>query len=361
MDRCFLIENMETEIFELNDLNTEGYSSAVAYCGELIRMGKTVVFPTETVYGLGANAFDEMAVKKIFEAKGRPGDNPLIVHVAEKAEVAPLVKSIPEKAKLLMAEFWPGPLTLIMPVSEKIPKAVTAGLDTVAVRMPSGKTAHELIAQAGVPIAAPSANISGRPSPTEGAHVLEDMTGKVSAILIADEIEVGLESTVVDMTSEPPTLLRPGGITADALRHVIGDITLSPNITENIIPEKVMSPGMKYRHYAPKGKVIIVRGDAETKAEKIKNEISRLSEIEKHYFGILATDETKNTYLNLDAQVLSLGSQKEPEHLGRHLFDRLRQFDMLGCEYIFAEDISREDETLALINRLYKSAGYVFI
>lgn len=355
---------MQTEIYDLNKPETDKVQT-IDTCGALICSGEIVVFPTETVYGLGANAFDSEAVKKIFAAKGRPGDNPLIVHVAEKKDVLPLVKAVPEKAKALMDAFWPGPLTLIMPVSDKIPKTVTAGLNTVAIRMPSSPTAHALIASAGVPIAAPSANISGRPSPTEGSHVIEDMSGKVPAILIADEVEVGLESTVIDMTSEPPTLLRPGGITAEEIESVIGSIALSPNITANIIPEKVMSPGMKYKHYAPKGQVIIVKGNDDQRLCLMRKAIGDLSKDGNVRIGILTTEDRaalfKGKDFNKVSLIQTLGDSRDPKTLGRHLFDCLRRFDTDKIDRIYAEDIPITNETLALINRLYKSAGYTFL
>lgn len=348
---------METQLFDMDEQSIE---ESLKTAGQLIASGETVVFPTETVYGLGANALDEEAVKKIFIAKGRPGDNPLIVHICDKNEVEKLVLSIPEKANMLMDAFWPGPLTMIMKRSEIVPDVVTAGLDTVAVRLPSGMIARELIKSAGVPIAAPSANISGRPSPTKGEHVLEDMLGKVSGILIHEDVEVGLESTVIDMTTEPPTLLRPGGVTVKDLETVIGKIALSPNITEDIIPEKVMSPGMKYTHYSPKGEVVIVKGkNSEEKAEKIESQIKQLVRNGEKSFGVLASDETIDLYKK--GIILSLGSLNEPKELSKNLFDRLRAFDELDVKYIFAEDITVNNDTLALINRLYKSAGYRFI
>ncbi len=347
---------METLLLEMDDASiTESLKKA----GALIRQGETVVFPTETVYGLGANALDGEAVKKIFLAKGRPGDNPLIVHIAEVEAVDGLVAQVPEKARALMDAFWPGPLTLIMARGEIIPEEVTAGLSTVAIRLPSGDIAHRLIQEAGVPIAAPSANISGRPSPTKGEHVLEDMLGKVSAILIREDVEVGLESTVVDMTTEPPTLLRPGGITVRDLTAVIGEVDISPNITENVIPEEVKSPGMKYTHYSPEGEVLIVKGTDEERVAKISSHIKVLAKNGDTSIGILATDETMGNYHK--GIIISLGSREDPAEMSRNLFDRLRIFDEMKVKHIFAEDIPVTNDTLAIINRLYKSAGYQFI
>lgn len=326
-------------------------------CGEVIRQGGTVVFPTETVYGLGANAFDAAAVDKIYKAKGRPGDNPLIVHVADIKDVSPLVVEIPEKAKKLMEAYWPGPMTLIMKKSDRIPERVSAGLPTVAVRFPSHPAAQKFIKACGVPIAAPSANISGRPSPTRGEHVIEDMLGKVDVILIGPESKVGLESTVVDMTSDIPTVLRPGGITVEDLKKVVGEVNVSPNVTKNVVPKVAKSPGMKYKHYAPKGQMVIVRGTPEQKVEKINREIKKLKPGSRP--AVLATDETIESYHQ--GIIVSLGSVDDPEELSHNLFARLRDFDDMGITHIFAEEIEMKDETLALNNRMYKAAGYTFI
>ncbi|MDO4288342.1 MAG: L-threonylcarbamoyladenylate synthase [Eubacterium sp.] len=346
---------MKTEIFKA-DSPLEGILN-VAKAGELLMAGETVVFPTETVYGLGANALDAAAVKKIFEAKGRPSDNPLIVHIGNTDDLKSLVAEVPQKAQELMAQFWPGPLTMIMEKTPAVPEVVTAGLDTVAVRFPSNPIAIALIRAAHVPVAAPSANISGRPSPTKAEHVIEDMMGRVAAIVtVEDSTDVGLESTVMDMTTEPPTMLRPGGITVAEIEAVIGKIEVSPNVIENVIPEKAKSPGMKYTHYSPKGDLVIVKGSDAEKLEKINKNIKRHEEM---HVGILATDETMGNYKS--GLIISLGSRKNPEEMSRNLFDRLRSFDELGVEKIYAEDIEVDNSTLALVNRLYKAGGYHFI
>ncbi len=346
---------MKTEIFNA-DSPLEGIFH-IARAGEMIAEGKTVVFPTETVYGLGANALDAEAVQKIFEAKGRPSDNPLIVHIGSTSDLENLVQEVPRKAEQLMEAFWPGPLTMIMKKTDQVPEAVTAGLDTVAIRFPSDPIASALIRAAHVPVAAPSANISGRPSPTKPEHVIEDMMGRVSAIITGGEgTKVGLESTVMDMTTEPPTMLRPGGVTVEAIEAVIGKIDVSPNVIENVIPEKAKSPGMKYTHYSPKGDLVIVKGNDEEKVEKINKNIKKHEEMR---VGILATDETMDHYHS--GLIISLGSRKDPEEMSRNLFDRLRSFDELGVEKIYAEDIEVNNETLALVNRLYKAGGYHFI
>ncbi|MBC3889263.1 threonylcarbamoyl-AMP synthase [Acetobacterium paludosum] len=348
---------MKTKIIAIESLDETGLK-ALEEVAALIKKGETVVFPTETVYGLGANAFDPEAVKKIFIAKGRPNDNPLIVHVSEIAEVDCLVAGIPPKAKQLMDVFWPGPLTLIMEKSALIPAEVSAGLNTVGIRFPDHPIARAFIKMAGYPIAAPSANRSGRPSPTQGKHVLEDLDGRVAAIILSSDTEIGLESTVIDMTAEPPVVLRPGDVTVAELREVLGEVLVSANVTENVVPEKVLSPGMKYTHYSPKGDLVIVKGSTTEISEKINNAVSRYRG-KPLSIGILASDETMGCYH--EGLIISLGSQKDPREMAKNLFSRLRTFDELGVEKIYAEDIALNNETLALINRLYKAAGYTFI
>lgn len=348
------IPEKDTQIF---DLNTDDTAEAMAVCGDIIRKGGTVVFPTETVYGLGANALDPAAVEQIYAAKGRPGDNPLIVHIYDLAQLDDLVEAVPEKAKRLAGAFWPGPLTMIMKRSDRIPDTVTAGLDTVGIRYPSHPMANAFLKAADRPVAAPSANISGRPSPTKGEHVLEDMLGKVDAILVGDESDVGLESTVIDMTTTPPTVYRPGGVTVDDIRRVIGEVQVSPGAVKPVELKEVRSPGMKYRHYAPKGRMVIAQGNLDEMVDKIKEGMAKLHADQKG--AILATDETIDRYHK--GLILSLGSRKDPAGMSHKLFDCLRAFDDLGATDIFAEDIPVTDDTLALINRLYKAAGYTFI
>ena len=348
---------MKTKIINIEVLDESSLADLEAVAS-LIRAGGTVVFPTETVYGLGADALNPQAIKKIFAAKGRPDDNPLIVHVASLDEVKSLVATIPEQAKILMQVFWPGPLTIIMEKAASIPTEVTGGLITVGVRFPDHPIAQAFIKMAGCPIAAPSANRSGRPSPTQGKHVLEDLDGRVDGIILSSDAELGLESTVIDLTVEPPVVLRPGDITLAALREVLGDVAVSANVTENVVPEKVSSPGMKYTHYSPKGELVVVKGSPEEIREKISKALA-------HYkgkpmsLGVLASDETMDFYR--EGLIISLGSQKDPKEMAKNLFSRLRTFDELGVEKIFAEDIPLNNETLAVINRLYKAAGYVFI
>ena len=287
---------MKTEILKIDLHNID--SQKIKYAAQVIEEGGLVAFPTETVYGLGADALNKTAVEKIFKAKGRPSDNPLIVHVADKKSVGNLVLRIPEKAEKLMDAFWPGPLTLVMDKQSIVPDIITAGLDTVAIRVPSHPIALALIREAKLPIAAPSANISGKPSPTDSKHVINDLYGKVDVIIDGGFSNIGVESTVVDMVVDPPMLLRPGGITLEQLEDVIGNVRIDPGIAQKNLDGKVVpkSPGMKYKHYAPKAKVVIVEGEIQKVAEKI-NELVKECESRDIKVGILATDETE-TFLS---------------------------------------------------------------
>jgi len=321
---------------------------------EVLRTGGLVAFPTETVYGLGANALDEKAVEKIFEAKGRPSDNPLIVHISEVDEIEPLVKNIPERAKMLMEAFWPGPLTLIFEKSQRIPNRITAGLDTVAIRMPLHPIARRLIRLAQVPVAAPSANLSGRPSPTCPEHVIEDLEGKVDVIIAGGNCSVGLESTVLDITEEIPVILRPGGITREQLEDVLGPVASDAALRGD--PRAVpKSPGMKYTHYSPRGEVQIVSGELEDVVETICR-LKKEKEALGLKVGILATDETKDRYQN--AIILSMGSRKDVASIAANLFAAFRRFDQEGAEVIFAESIEEKSLGAAVMNRMLKAAGY---
>jgi L-threonylcarbamoyladenylate synthase len=347
---------MDTKVVMLDESKLD--KSAIAEAGEVIRKGGLVAFPTETVYGLGANALDEEAVKKIFIAKGRPQDNPLIVHVSD-LNLMPLVNNIPDIAHKLMGKFWPGPLTLIMEKSSLIPDATSAGLATVGIRMPSNIIARELISAAGVPIAAPSANVSGRPSPTEASRCVEDLNGKIDFILGGGSSEVGLESTIVDCTSNPPCVLRPGGITLDMLREVDSSIYIDPAVMKKAEGDfKPKAPGMKYRHYAPKAPMKIVQGDLQKTIEKI-NEIVQNSIDEKKKIGILATDESIDKYSK--AIVISLGSRSDLQNIGKNLFEALRRFDDAGVNIILSEAFEEDGIGTAVMNRLKKSAGFDII
>lgn len=343
---------METKVYMLNRENPD--MKVLEYAAGVIREGGTVVFPTETVYGLGANALDTLAAAKIFEAKGRPQDNPLIIHVAS-LDIEDYVLEIPEKARVLMEKFWPGPLTIILKKSQLIPDIITAGLDSVAVRMPSNNIARELIRLSKVPIAAPSANLSGRPSPTDVKHVIEDLMGKVDVILGGGRTNVGLESTVIDMTGRP-AILRPGGITFEELKAVLKDVYIDPAVMKK--PDKDLkpkAPGMKYRHYAPKAKMWIVCGNIQHVVDKI-NLLSEESSLNGLKVGILATEQTYGSYKQ--GTVLSMGDRDRPETIAASIFDRLREFDSLGVDVIYAEGVGEENIGLAIMNRMKKAAGY---
>ncbi|MBR0365254.1 MAG: threonylcarbamoyl-AMP synthase, partial [Clostridia bacterium] len=273
---------METKILKTDD-------ASIAEAGRIIRNGGLVAFPTETVYGLGANAYDAAAVKSIYAAKGRPSDNPLIVHISEVSELDGLVNDIGENARALIEAFMPGPFTIILKKSDRVPDAVTAGMDTVAIRCPENETARRLIKAAGVPIAAPSANLSGKPSPTEAAHVKDDMTGRIDAIIDGGSCAVGVESTIVDASRSAPVLLRPGGITFEMLRAVAPETKLDANILNSIGEgEKPLCPGMKYKHYAPNAEVTVIEGDMRA----VKREIEKkLAENEGRRCGVLTMSD----------------------------------------------------------------------
>jgi L-threonylcarbamoyladenylate synthase len=330
----------------------------------MLRDGLTVAFPTETVYGLGANALDAEAVSQIFAAKGRPSDNPLIVHIAREQDLLPLVTHIPDQARLCMERFWPGPLTLILPCTDRVPTTVTAGLSTVGIRMPDHDTALQLIAMAGVPLAAPSANRSGRPSPTTADHVLEDLSGRIAGVVDGGPAGVGVESTVLDVTGDKPMILRPGGITREMLEEVLGPVGIDPALgNESIAPK---SPGVKYTHYAPQGTMYLVEGaSASTKI----TELVRKAREQGKKVGILTTEEETEAYHAAFSQeflpsgeravvTLSLGSRNDLSIVATHLYDAIRSFDHHGVEVIYAETFSEEGVGLAIMNRLRKAAGH---
>jgi L-threonylcarbamoyladenylate synthase len=348
---------LKTEILQIDPQNIDMERMGHAAC--VIKSGGLVAFPTETVYGLGANALDQQAVKNIFEAKGRPADNPLIVHIAGKDTVKDLVSLLPPEFDRLADKFWPGPLTLIMPKSNKVPQLITAGLDTVAVRMPSHPVALALIRLSGLPIAAPSANTSGRPSPTVAGHVIEDLMGKVDIIIDAGSTSVGLESTVLDLTSHPPVILRPGGTTYEQLKGELKEVSietaLNLDTTQMNAPK---SPGMKYTHYSPKAQVIIVEGNITAVVNKVNMMIRQYS-LEGINAGVLATEQTKGLY-NFD-NVISLGDRNHPESIASSLFRSLRELDRKNVDVILAESIDNNGIGLAIMNRLNKAAGYNII
>ncbi|GED67493.1 threonylcarbamoyl-AMP synthase [Brevibacillus reuszeri] len=323
----------------------------------LLRDGEVVAFPTETVYGLGANACSNEAVEKIFLAKGRPSDNPLIVHIGAMEQLSSVAQDIPAKGKQLMDAFWPGPLTIILPKTDRVASLVTAGLASVGVRMPDHPIALAIIEEAGVPIAAPSANRSGRPSPTTAAHVLTDLEGRVAGVLDGGATGVGVESTVIDVTVDPPIILRPGGITREQMEAVIGTVALDPSFQVGAV-ETPRAPGMKYTHYAPEGELWLVTGEAGQAREKMRD---MLREAKQHgqKTGVLASEETLSYWkLQPEADViLSVGSQSDLEEVAQRLYAVLREFDEQKVQFIVGETFTRDGLGMAVMNRLEKAAG----
>lgn len=323
--------------------------------GNIIKNGGLVAFPTETVYGLGGDALNKESSKKIYAAKGRPSDNPLIVHICKMEDLTPIVEEIPEEVFRLAEAFWPGPLTIIMKKSDLVPKETTGGLDTIAVRMPSHPVALKFIEYAGGYVAAPSANVSGRPSPTKAKYVIEDMTGRIDMILDGDGIDIGLESTIVDMTGEIPEILRPGYITKDMLEKVLGEVRVDKTILDMNCKEPPKAPGMRYRHYAPKGQLTIVEGEETRAIEKI-NVLTKEAQSKGEKVGIIATEETKDRYVG--DSVKSVGKRRDEESIARTLYTILREFDDEKVTVIYSESFSECAMGQAIMNRLLKAAGH---
>ena len=338
---------METKIVRITDINDR----RLIQLGALIRRGGLVSFPTETVYGLGANAFDSDAVKKIFTAKGRPADNPLIVHLCDLAQLETVAAEIPKTAYALFEHFSPGPLTVILKKRSELSDTVTAGLDTVAVRIPSHPIARALIKEAGVPIAAPSSNLSGRPSPTRAEHVICDMNGRIDAIIDGGPCSVGVESTVVELSSGTVNILRPGGVTKSDIANLLGSVSVDRHVTEMVSGnETPKSPGMKYKHYSPDAEVIVIVGDIKFSAEEIR----KLLAVQRQNgvaCGVMAYDGC-----TFDSEaVLYMGGDNKT--YAARLFDSLLSFDRLGIKKVFAQFCNDEDYGLAVSNRLFKAAG----
>ncbi|MEM3577861.1 MAG: L-threonylcarbamoyladenylate synthase [Candidatus Bathyarchaeia archaeon] len=329
----------------------------IRIAADFIKKGGLVAFPTETVYGLGADALNPTAVLALFEAKRRPLDNPPIVHVGKIGEVYKLTRYVPQKAEKLMERFWPGPLTLIFKRSEIVPSVTVAGLDTIAIRMPRHNVALALLRESGCPIAAPSANLAGKPSPTSAEHVLEDLNGRIDAVLDAGPTNIGVESTVLDLTSDPPQVLRPGGTPYEELKEVLGKVAIHPvAVADREVPvEKARSPGVKHKHYAPKAEVIVVEGEAQAIVKKAR-ELAEQYAKEGLRVGILATDETAAHYEGYI--VKSLGSRSDLAIIAKNLFRLLREFDMEKVDIIIAEGVPSQGLGLAVMNRLRKAAGY---
>lgn len=347
---------METQVRRLSYSQID--ETMIEEAGRIIRKGGLVAFPTETVYGLGGDALNPESSKKIYAAKGRPSDNPLIVHIADKEDLYRIVREVPEKAKKLMEAFWPGPLTMIFYKNELVPQATTGGLDTVAVRMPSDRIAAAFIRAAGGFVAAPSANVSGRPSTTTAAHVEEDLSGRIEMILDGGQAVIGLESTIVDMSVEPPVILRPGAVTKEMMEAVIGPLEVDKAIIAPDSGVKPKAPGMKYRHYAPRADLAVVEGSTEAVIASI-NRLAEQAEAEGKRVGIIATDETKDRYPK--GLVLSLGARKHEEEIAQHLFEVLRDFDETDVDCIYSEAFDEASIGPAIMNRLLKAAGHKVI
>lgn len=333
---------MKTEVINI----TAEYDRALKRSAELLKNGEVVGIPTETVYGLAANAFDEAAVKKIFEAKGRPSDNPLIVHIAKFEDLEPLVEEIPEKVKIMAEKFWPAPLTMIMKKSGKISDTVSGRLDTVAIRMPKSDYARAVIEACGVPLAAPSANLSGSPSPTNARYVFDDMNGRIPLIIDGGSCEIGVESTVISFAEEPPRLLRPGGVTLEEMTELIGEIIVDDAVLNKLADGKVASsPGMKYKHYAPKADITIIKSD---------------------FAGFKALCESENvTALVFDGEnehlscpAVTYGDKNDGYSQSARLFDALRELDEMGARKVYARCPDTSGMGLAVYNRLIRSAGF---
>lgn len=310
-----------------------------------------VAFPTETVYGLGGSGLCPEAAKRIYEAKGRPSDNPLILHISKSEQLPMIADRIPDVAYSLMKAFWPGPMTLIFHKNKCVPREITGGLETVAVRMPSHEAARMLIEAAGVPIAAPSANTSGRPSPTTAAHVREDLDGRIEMIIDGGAVNIGVESTIVDLTEDIPTILRPGHITKDMLQQVAGEVRMDAGLLGTDSDRKPKAPGMKYRHYAPRAKMTVFDGELDVVVKQIND---RAREYPAAQVGILASEETADSYTH--GQVVSAGSRNAGT-IEQGLYSALRLFDHKGVEVILSESFSQEDKGEAIMNRLMKAAG----
>ncbi len=341
---------METSIYRVFDIEQD--AAALDRAAALLRAGRLVVIPTETVYGLAADALNPSAASAIYAAKGRPSDNPLIVHIADPEQARPLVKRLPDAYFALAERFWPGPMTVILEKSARVPYETSGGLETVALRMPSHPVARELIRRAGTPLAAPSANLSGSPSPTCAGHCIQDLTGRVDAIIDGGSCTVGVESTVLTLCTDPPAILRPGAVTLEMLREVLPDIRLDPGVFAHL-PDgaKAASPGMKYRHYAPKAPVTVVRGDPMRSAQYILDHIA-----DSYWEGVICFNEFAHWFEDHPVEQLG-GSLDRFEH-ARRLFRALRAMDENGVKHIWAQCPDTAGMGLAVVNRLSKAAGF---
>ena len=339
---------MKTEILKINSPD----APEIARVGEILRNGGLAAIPTETVYGLAGNALDGRCAEKIFAAKGRPSDNPLIVHISDFSQWESLVKVIPDEAVLLAEKFWPGPLTVILPKSEIVPDEVSGGLDTVAVRMPENEIARAIIASAGVPLAAPSANLSGKPSPTSASHVIDDLDGRIDAIVDSGDCNVGVESTVLSLAVTPARLLRPGKITPEMLTDVLGEIEIDDAVFEKLIDgAAAASPGMKYKHYSPEAPVVLVKGSLEDFAVFVNTNKKE---------GTVALCFEGEQEL-IDVPCLTYGKKNDSASQAKHIFDALRTVDKMGAKQVFARFPDNEGMGLAVFNRLLRAAAFNII
>lgn len=346
---------MNTQLLSIEEHAGQVYKKA----GTVLKNGGLVAFPTETVYGLGADALNTEAAAKIYAAKGRPSDNPLIVHIADIDKLPFIASKITDKAKKLYDTFWPGPLTMIFPKTDVVPLGTTGGLNTVAVRMPNHPVALEVIRAGEGYIAAPSANTSGRPSPTKASHVMEDLSGKIDMVIDGGDVGIGLESTIVDMSVEPPMILRPGYITKEMLEEVIGEVAVDKTLLENTdTTAKPKAPGMKYKHYAPKGELFIVTGSTDNVIAHI-NQLASAQLQSGHTVGIIATAETKDCYTNGLIEII--GSRADDISIAKNLYDVLRRFDEAGVEFIYSESFYTPHMGQAIMNRLLKAAAHRMI
>lgn len=344
----------KVEIINREQMNIE----AIREAGSILKKGGLVAFPTETVYGLGANALDEEAAAKTYAAKGRPSDNPLIVHIARTEDLYQIAEHVPDKAKILAKKFWPGPLTMIFDKSAIVPYGTTGGLETVAVRMPDDEIARALILAGGGYVSGPSANTSGKPSPTTAEHVMDDLSGKIEMILDGGAVHIGVESTIVDMTVEPPMILRPGAITLEMLEKEIGQVLVDQAVldADSKIPPK--APGMKYRHYAPKAELTIIEGELEVVIREIQK-MAEEKESQGYRTGIIATKETVNRYSG--SNIKCIGTRQDESTVAANLYGILREFDADGTDYIYSESFDSEGIGSAVMNRLLKAAGHRII
>ena len=347
---------MKAEIAVMTAENID--RKAIARGGEILKNGGLVAFPTETVYGLGGNALDPKASMKIYAAKGRPSDNPLIVHIADIRDLDKIVTEVPEKARILAEKYWPGPLTMILPKADIVPKETTGGLDSVAVRFPSDPIAQELILAAGGYVAAPSANTSGRPSPTLGKYVYEDMNGKIEMLLDGGQVGIGVESTIVDVTGEKPMILRPGYVTYEMMQEILPELLQDPTMFSVSGNAKPKAPGMKYKHYAPKGELTIISGQADHVRKRLQQEVDK-KRAQGYKVGVIAAGEDGSAYQADSVKVT--GNRDDLAQIAKDLFRMLREFDDEGMDFMYTEGFSDKGIGQAVMNRLLKAAGHKII